>query len=109
MSVQAEHDNYQLPTAFGDLKIDRSTMCIHSHYGSVDLTAKEMRALEILALANGRFLAKPVLLKVLFGPDSEADVNVIDVYINYLRRKFMQAGSAVTIESASGLGYRICR
>lgn len=83
------------------------------HAGTVvDLTVKEFALLEYLMLARGRTCTRGELLKQVWQMSPDAGTNVVDVYVNYLRKKLFcsQDGPASTrvIETVRGEGYSLC-
>lgn len=70
----------------------------------VELTAREWLLLECLVRRTGLIVSKEHLLGVLSGPDQDLTANAVEVHISRLRGKI---GSAATIRSLRGLGYRL--
>jgi two-component system, OmpR family, response regulator len=70
----------------------------------VELTAREWLLLECLVRKTGLIVSKEHLLGVLSGPDQDLTANAVEVHISRLRGKI---GSAATIRSLRGLGYRL--
>jgi DNA-binding response OmpR family regulator len=82
---------------------------------AVELTAKEYALLEYLLLARGRVCSRSALLREVWQMSPDAGTNVVDVYVNYLRRKLGAArqigpdsGPDRMIETVRGEGYAIC-
>ena len=69
----------------------------------VVLQPRERALLEVLLRGRDRVLSKDRLLDAVWGLDSVADTNLVEVYVSYLRRKI----GAVRIETIRGLGYRL--
>ena len=77
---------------------------------TVDLTAKEFALLEHLIERRGRCCSRSELLREVFYLAEDASTNVVEVYINYLRRKLTHGALAAApslIETVRGSGYRI--
>ena len=78
----------------------------------VDLTVKEFSLLEFLLMRRGQSCSRSELLRDVWQMSPDAGTNVVDVYINYLRRKLAAAsvdgdlGYSV-IETVRGEGYRM--
>ena len=84
--------------------------CVVRGEVSVELTAKEFALLEHLIERRGRCCSRGELLRTVFHLPEDASTNVVEVYINYLRRKLASgtlAGSPLLIETVRGSGYRI--
>lgn len=90
----------------GDLSLNRVERTVHRDGHEVSLTAKEFALLECLVQAHGRCCSRADLLQEVFGMPSTAVTNVVDVYINYLRRKLGEDGAKL-IETVRGSGYRM--
>ena len=71
-----------------------------------DLTAKEFRIIEFLALRKGAVLSKDAFLNHLYGGIDEPEPKIIDVFMCKLRRKLADAGATgVVIDTIWGQGY----
>ena len=72
----------------------------------LDLTAKEFRIIEFLALHKGAALSKDAFLNHLYGGIDEPEPKIIDVFMCKLRRKLADAGATgVVIDTIWGQGY----
>lgn len=74
---------------------------------AVQLTNKEFALLEFLLLNRGRCISRAELLHQVWGMSPEAGANVVDVYVNYLRRKLKDSGGVPLIQTVRGQGYSI--
>ena len=77
---------------------------------AIDLTAKEFVLLEHLVERRGRCTSRAELLHKVFQLPENAATNVVEVYINYLRRKLapdLLPGAPAIIETVRGSGYRV--
>ena len=78
----------------------------------VDLTATEFSLLEYLLLRRGECASREELLDAVWRSSPGANANVVDVYVNYVRKKLAAASpeghtSASIIETVRGIGYRL--
>ena len=74
----------------------------------IDLTSKEFSLLDYLLQHRGRAVDRPELLSNVWKMSPAAGTNVVDVYVNYLRRKLQQSTAAPEIvETVRGSGYII--
>ncbi len=72
----------------GGLTLDEEKQSIHTSDGTVvALTAMEFRLLRVFMLSPGRIFSKESLLNAIYDVDKEVDDNIIEVYINHLRKK----------------------
>ena len=84
------------------IQLDEGEQCVHLNNGrSVSLTAIEFRLLRCFMLSPGKVLSKIQLIDSVYGCDLDHDSNVIEVYVNRLRRKL---GDSV-ITTRRGQGY----
>jgi DNA-binding response OmpR family regulator len=71
----------------GDLELKRVERAVTRRGEPVTLTGKEFALLEYLMLHRGRPVSRTTLLQEVWNLSADAGTNVVDVYINYLRRK----------------------
>jgi len=90
----------------GDLSLDPATRAVHRGEVIVDLTAREFSLLEYLLRRAGQVVAKAELLAHVWDePDEIADLNVVEVYIGYLRRKIDAPFGRHAVRTVRGAGY----
>lgn len=93
---------------YRDLELHRIDHKVLRAGRPVDLTTREFALLECLLLHRGECLSRVRLLAEVWGPSAETGTNIVDVYINYLRRKVDGADPQTrVIETVRGLGYRV--
>jgi DNA-binding response OmpR family regulator len=91
--------------SFGDLTLKKRTREIHCDSASVRLGLKEFVLLETLMLNPKQIISKEQLIEKVWGFDSEAEYNNVEVYISFVRKKINFVGSAVQIKVNRGIGY----
>ena len=92
----------------GSLRMDRMARRVTLGTESIDFTGREFVLLEYLLLQRGRAVSRQELLREVWRMAPDAGTNVVDVYVNYLRRKLSAAGDAGNlIETMRGEGYAI--
>ena len=91
----------------GNLRLDRSTYQLSTEKGTVRLAIKEYQMLEMLLSNPGQIISVEQFMDRIWGFDSEAELNVVWVYISYLRKKLVSLDAQVQIKSTRGLGYSI--
>ena len=89
-----------------DVEMDRVAHTVSRNGLAVQLTNREYALLEQLLLERGRCVTRRALLERVWGV-AHSETNVVDVYVNYLRRKLSDLGPARLIENVRGQGYRI--
>lgn len=99
VTVQSAH--------FGDLELSAESglMCCGSH--QVQLGAKENQLMQLLIAGGTNVVPRETLYLKVWGYDSEAEGNVVEVYLSFLRKKLRYLGSRVQIEAIRGLGYHL--
>ncbi len=92
----------------GDLTLNRISRSTSVGGRAVSLTAKEFRLLEFLLQNAGRCCSRSELLTEVFQLPADNATNVVDVYINYLRKKLSSTvGESSRIVTVRGAGYRL--
>jgi DNA-binding response OmpR family regulator len=71
----------------------------------IRLTLKETQLLELLMRNKGRVITREQMLDRVWGLDSEVEMNNVEIYIYYLRKKLEPFSSGVRIETVRGIGY----
>ena len=74
---------------------------------SITLTLKETGILEILAQTPNVPVTKEDLLNKLWGPENDGDVNIVEVFVSYLRKKIKPEVCGFSIATQRNLGYKL--
>lgn len=93
--------------AFGDIILNQSTYELCCGSLSVKLGAKEFRIMQMLMFAPKNIISKDEFIEKIWGYDSEAEYNSIEVYISFLRKKLGAIKSTIQIKASRGIGYYI--
>ncbi len=96
----------------GAIELNRMTHKVTRDGQAVDLTGKEFSLLEFLLARRGQCCSRTELLREVWQMVPDAGTNVVDVYVNYLRKKLAPAGQTgavvdTVIETIRGAGYVI--
>ena len=91
----------------GDLELDLGSYVARRGGRTIDLTAKEFALLRYLMRNAGRVLTKAQITDHVWGYDSEAASNVVEIYIHYLRDKIDRGFARPLIRTVRGVGYVI--
>lgn len=91
----------------GDLTIDTAARQVWRAATPIELTTREYDLLELLAQHAGQVLSKELIFERIWGYDNEAGLEIIKVYINYLRAKLNRGGQPDMISTVRGVGYRL--
>lgn len=92
-----------------DLELDPASRKVHRGSHEIKLSPKEFELLLLLMRHAGETVTRHDLLQWSWGLQPESDSNLVDVYVNYLRRKIDFAGENKLIHTIRGAGYRIGR
>ncbi|MBR4953957.1 MAG: response regulator transcription factor [Oscillospiraceae bacterium] len=91
----------------GNTSLDLSACTLNCGKNSVRLSAKEFDVMRFLMSSKGQILPKELILCRVWGFDSNAVENSVEVYVGLLRKKLSHIGSNVRIEAKRRLGYVI--
>jgi DNA-binding response OmpR family regulator len=92
---------------FGNTALDLATSMLICGDKSVRLSAKEFDVMRLLLQYKGNNLSKEVILAKVWGYDSNAVENHVEVYVGFLRKKLRSIGSNIRIEALRKLGYHL--
>jgi DNA-binding response OmpR family regulator len=91
----------------GGIELDRLDHSVSFDSVPVPLTNKEFALLEYLMLNRGRCASRGELLDAVWNLDPAQTTNIVDVYINYLRRKLHDPAPGQIIRTVRGQGYLV--
>jgi two-component system OmpR family response regulator len=91
----------------GDLRIETAARRVWRGEEEIPLTAREYALLEYLALRAGEAVTRTDIWEHVYEFTSDADSNVVDVYIGYLRKKIERPGRPALIHTVRGVGYSL--
>lgn len=91
----------------GNITLNRSNYELAGPEDSCRLGNKEFQMMEILLVNHNSLISTERLMEKIWGYDSEAEINVVWVYISNLRKKLVAVGADVEIRAARGLGYTL--
>lgn len=92
---------------YGNTSLDLSSCMLICGENSVRLSAREFDVMRFLMQAGDRNLPKETILARVWGYDSNATENHVEVYVGFLRKKLQSIGSNVHIEAIRRLGYHL--
>ena len=92
---------------FGNLTLDRATFELKSPSGSFRLANKEFQMLETLMANPKTLVSTERFMEKIWGYDAEAEINVVWVYISYLRKKLAALNANVQIKATRNAGYSL--
>ena len=93
--------------SFGNITLDQSTYLLAGPGGSYRLANKEFQMLETLMANPHHLISSERFLEKIWGYDSDAEINVVWVYISYLRKKLAALNANVQIKATRNAGYSL--
>jgi DNA-binding response OmpR family regulator len=89
----------------GEIELDLAAHKARLAGKELDLSAKEFSLLEYLVRNKGKIVTRTMIAEHVWDINFDTGTNVIDVYINYLRRKLERSPSKKVIQTVRGKGY----
>lgn len=95
--------------SYGDIMLDKNTTALSctENGQSVRLSEKEYRLLEYFLVNSGQILTREQLALKIWGYESEAEYNNVEVYLSFTRRKLAFIGAKTEIKAVRGMGYEL--
>ena len=92
---------------FGDIELDTKAMELTNRNSgaSIKLGAKEFQLLDYLMRNSSQILTREQIAEKIWGFDSDAEYNNVEVYISFLRKKINFFGASCRIKAVRGVGY----
>lgn len=91
----------------GNLSLNRETFELSVGEKSLRLGNKEFQMIELLMNNPGRLISTEQFMERIWGYETEAEINVVWVYISYLRKKLASLGANLEIKAVRGVGYTL--
>ncbi len=89
----------------GDVNLNRKTFELYSNKNSFKLASREFQMMEMLMINKGHIIPTERFMEKIWGYDSKAEINVVWVYISYLRKKLTLLETDVKIKATRNTGY----
>ncbi|MBR3817506.1 MAG: response regulator transcription factor [Clostridia bacterium] len=93
--------------SFGNISLNRESFELSVGNESMRLGNKEFQMLEMLMTNPGRLISTEQFMERIWGYDTDAEINVVWVYISYLRKKLSSLGANTEIKAVRGVGYTL--
>lgn len=91
--------------SYGNTSLNRKTFTISTDTNSIRLANKEYQLFETLVSKPGQVFSSEKLMEKIWGYDSDSEINVVWVYVSYLRKKLASLNSDVEIKAMRNSGY----
>ena len=92
---------------FEDLKLDLKNGKMISGENEIQISGKELELLEVLLVNKNQTINREKLADKIWGYDSDAEYNNVEVYISFLRKKLKLLKTKVKIKAVRGIGYKL--
>ena len=93
--------------AFGDIRLDKDSFALTCGENRVRLSEKECHILEYLIVNQGCVLTREQLAVKIWGYESDAEYNNVEVYMSFARKKLNYVQSKTEIKAVRGVGYEL--
>jgi len=107
-AISKRHElRYTTELRLADLILNLTTKVVTRAQKRIELTSKEFALLEYMLLHKGKIISRAELAERVWETDFDSNTNVIDVYINYLRKKIDKDFSPKLVHTVIGMGYSL--
>jgi two-component system response regulator ArlR len=90
---------------YGDIELNPLNLCLSCRNEEFKLTLKECQLLEMLIKGKDIIISKDAIVEKLWGYETDAEYNNVEVYVSFLRKKLGNIKSGVSIQTVRGAGY----
>ncbi len=91
----------------GNIELNRSTFELSSKDKAIRLANKEFQMMEMMMANQGQVISAERFMEKIWGYDTAVEINIVWVYISYLRKKLADINADVHIKAARNLGYTL--
>ncbi|MCH5256824.1 MAG: response regulator transcription factor [Lachnospiraceae bacterium] len=92
---------------FGNISLDRATFELVSPTGNFRLANREFQMMELLMSNPHHIISAEQFMEKIWGFDTDAEINVVWVYISYLRKKLLALNADIQIKASRNAGYSL--
>ena len=103
-----KNDNKNILT-IGDIELDIPTLCLKNvnNLEVINIIGKEFNILEMFIKNPNQIIDKEQIFNKIWGYESNSELNTLEAYISFLRKKLKSIDSIVTIKAVRNMGYRL--
>lgn len=105
--LRRQGESVREEASFGDLTLDLNANTITCRDETIPLSAREFELARLLITSEGGLVPKETIFLKIWGYDSEAESNVVEAYVSFLRRKLRHIGSVVQLVAVRRKGYHL--
>ncbi|MDO4420249.1 MAG: response regulator transcription factor [Ruminococcus sp.] len=106
-TITRSRSSYDSSIKFGNITLNRATFELSSDTKSYRLANKEFQMIEMFMSNPRQLISVERFMEKIWGFDSEAEINVVWVYVSYLRKKLKALNANVYIKASRNAGYTL--
>jgi DNA-binding response OmpR family regulator len=91
----------------GDLELDLVSRCARRGGEEIELTNREFALLEFLMISSPKPVSKTAIVEHVWDQHFDSQTNVVNVYVNYLRKKIERPGAKPLLHTVRGIGFAL--
>lgn len=93
--------------SYGDLKLNLDNCKLVCGENTIVINGKELELLQLLMINKNIVVSREMLANKIWGYESDAEYNNVEVYISFIRKKLKLLKSKVNIKAIRGIGYKL--
>lgn len=105
--LRVQHTQASSELTYGNVSLNTASCTLATSSGSYKLAGKEYGIMELLMRTPGVIISAERILERVWGYETDADINVVWVYLSYLRKKLTALQADVQIKATRGAGYSL--
>jgi DNA-binding response OmpR family regulator len=105
--LRRQSEFIQEKLSFADISLDLKTCILECGDRHIRLSSKEFEIMRIFMINKESIVSKESIITKVWGFESDAEDNHVEVYVSFLRKKLTHIKSAVKIEALRGIGYHL--
>ncbi len=106
-AITRSHSSYDSTLTMGNITLDRASFELSSPNGTIKLANKEYQMMEMFLANPHHLISAEKFMEKIWGFDTEAEINVVWIYISYLRKKLTSLGADIQIKTSRNAGYSL--
>lgn len=106
-AITRSHSSYDSTLSMGNITLDRASFELSSPNGTMKLANKEYQMMEMFLSNPHHLISAERFMEKIWGFDTNAEINVVWIYISYLRKKLTSLGANIQIKTSRNAGYSL--